>query len=325
MTRLRVGLIGAGQIAAAHAALIDQAEDAELVAVCDVDPGRAEQIGGRYGVAAYGEVDELLQRERLDAVWVCTPPLHHREPVEAALAAGLHVYLEKPIARTVADGEAIVAASALAGTVCAVGYQWHASDLLPLLQQALGGNPPALMVGRNFGAAAPRPWFLDPVAGGGQILERASHHIDLQRSLAGEVTSVRAVAGRLPLSGEAASAIDDVVVMQLGFASGGLGTVHSAWTGRGQRRTYGVDVLADGSSLYLELGSDGVRLSGVADGRPVDAAGADPFGLSVRRFLAAAASGDRDGVPCTPVDALGTLRVAVACERSLTTGCEVAV
>ena len=113
--------------------------------------------------------------------------------------------------------------------------------------------------------------------------------------------------------------------MQLGFASGGLGIVHSAWTGRGQRRTYGVDVLAEGSSLYLELGPDGVRLSGVADGRPVDAAGADPFALSVRRFLAAAASGDRDGVPCTPVDALGTLRVAVACERSLATGREVAL
>jgi predicted dehydrogenase len=320
MSVLRVGLLGAGQIAGSHAALIDQTEDAALVAVCDVDPGRAEHLARRYGAAAYGDLHQLLEGERLDALWVCTPPFHHRDPVEAALAAGLHVYLEKPIARTVEDGEAIVAASAAAGTVCGVGYQWHASDLLAPAREALGGRRPSLMVGRNFGSATSRPWFLDPASGGGQILERGSHHIDLQRALAGEVASVRATAGRLPLAGVEGSAIDDAIAMQLAFAGGALGTVHIAWTGQGQPKTYGVDVLADGVTLYLELGPRRYRLSGSADGGRVTVSGSDPAALSVRRFLDAAAAGDPSRFPCTPADALETLRVAVACERSMETG-----
>ena len=68
----------------------------------------------------------MLEAEELDLLWVCTPPLHHRGPAVAALAAGVHVYLEKPIARTLEDAAAIVDAAGSAAGVCAVGYQWHA-------------------------------------------------------------------------------------------------------------------------------------------------------------------------------------------------------
>jgi hypothetical protein len=75
------------------------------------------------GARAYERWEEMLEREKLDAVWVCTPPLHHRAPTVAALAGGVHVYLEKPIARTLDDAEAIVSGARSADAVCAVGYQ----------------------------------------------------------------------------------------------------------------------------------------------------------------------------------------------------------
>ena len=317
MTPLRVGLVGCGWIARVHAPAIDRAADAQLVAVCDLDETRAQAVAGPRGAAVHTSWERMLEHEGLDAVWVCTPPMHHRAPVEAALARGLHVYLEKPIARTVADGEAIAAAAAAAGAVCAVGYQWHASELVGLAREALAGARPALLVGRNYGPVAGRPWFMDPAQGGGQILERGSHHIDLQRALAGEVAAVRVAAAGGALSGQAASGIDDAIVLELMFASGALGIVTIAWSRPEQPELYATDVLADGATLQLELGPDRFRLTGSSGGGAVDAGAGDPVARSIRLFLDAAAADDPAAVACAPADALHTLRVAAACETAL--------
>src|SRR6266704_3375764 len=102
MERLRVGVVGAGGIAAEHIAELALREEVDIVGVCDLDRSRAEALAPS-GARACERWDELLERERLDAVWVCTPPLAHRESAVAALERGIHVYLEKPIARTMQD------------------------------------------------------------------------------------------------------------------------------------------------------------------------------------------------------------------------------
>ena len=325
MSRLRVGLLGAGWIARVHAPAIEAAPDAELVAVCDLDAERARAVAEPSGAAAYTSWEDMLERERPDAIWVCTPPMHHRAPAEAALALGMHVYLEKPIARDLGDGEAIAAAAASADGVCAVGYQWHASELLGRAREALGGAEPALLAGRNFGPVAGRPWFMHEAQGGGQILERGSHHIDLQRFLAGAITSVRVTAAGTGLSGEPDSGIDEAIAMELRFASGALGTVQIAWTRPGQPEVYSTDVLADGVTMQLELGPERFTLKGTSQAGRLDAAAGDPMARSIRLFLDAAAAGDAFAVACRPADALETLRVATACEASLRDGREVVV
>src|SRR5438093_1438023 len=146
---LRVGLIGAGWIARDHVAALRKRDDAEVVAVCDVDRARAEQLAPE-GAAAYEDWRELLDREQPDALWVCVPPLAHREPTVTALERGIHVYLEKPVARTVDDAEAIVAAAERNGAVCAVGYQWHATEVLDDLRSALADQEVSLLLGRSI-------------------------------------------------------------------------------------------------------------------------------------------------------------------------------
>src|SRR5438067_19447 len=129
MDRLRVAVVGAGWIAADHVAELERRDDVDVVAVCDLDRARAEALAPA-GATVYERFDELLDVERLDALWVCTPPLVHREPTLAALERGIHVYLEKPIARTPDDAAAIVAAAEASEAVCAIGYQWHATEVL---------------------------------------------------------------------------------------------------------------------------------------------------------------------------------------------------
>jgi myo-inositol 2-dehydrogenase / D-chiro-inositol 1-dehydrogenase len=325
---LRAAIIGGGWIARRHVPAIDAAADVQLVAACDVDLDRAEAIAGPRGARAYTRWEEMFEREELDLVWVCTPPLHHRGPAVTALAAGIHVYLEKPIARTMADAEAIVAAAdAATGVVCAVGYQWHATELLDDVRRALAGQRVGMLVGRNFGPVNGRPWFVDRAQGGGQLLERGSHHIDLQRAVAGEIAAVQTVAGSVRLAQAVGPRgnIDDAITLVFHFSNGALGCVHSAWSPDGQPEVYSTDILATEATIALELGPDRFRISGRSGAEALAADYADPMDRSIGRFLEAVRSGDRGGIFCRPADALRTLAVALACERALESGAVVSV
>jgi predicted dehydrogenase len=317
----RVGLVGAGWVAVDHAATLERRDDAELVAVCDLDRARAEAIAPA-GARVYERREELLDREQLDALWVCTPPLFHREPAIEALGRGIHVYLEKPIARTQEDADAIVAAAEQGSAVCAVGYQWHGTQVLDDLRRALDGQQISLLVGRGIGPTASRPWFLDRSQGGGNVLERGSHHIDLARTIAGDVVSVQAAASEVLLAqtdGERGD-IEDVATLVLHHESGSLSTIAVGWTRDGLPGIYAVDVVATEATLRLTLDPE-FTLDGVSRGARVEARSAEhPWDSTVGRFLEAARAGDPSRVFCTPRDAARTLAVAAACERALATG-----
>ena len=325
MAAHRVALVGMGWIARDHVqeALAPQ-EDVEIVAVCDVDEERAYQ-GAPSAATVYTDWNELLDCETLDALWVCTPPLTHREPAVAALERGIAVYLEKPIARGLEDGAAIVAAAEASDAPCAVGYQWHALDLLDHVRAALDGRTVALVAGKSIGPTQSRPWFLDRSQGGGQLLERASHHIDLQRAIAGEVERVQAASTTVELAAHEAGDVESSVVLVLHFADGGIGTIEVAWTNPGQMRIFELDVAAADVTLRLVLDPD-FRLTGQAADRELEArAASKPFRRSDELFLDAVRSRDKNAVACAPRDALGTLAVALVAEKALETGETVSV
>jgi myo-inositol 2-dehydrogenase / D-chiro-inositol 1-dehydrogenase len=318
---IRVGVVGAGWIAREHRRVLDSVAEAELVAVCDVDRARAENLASGTGARIYLDWRDLLGHEDLGALIICTPPRSHREPAVGALGQGLPVYLEKPIARTPEDAAEIVAAAERTAAVCAVGYQWHALDLLADLRDLLAGQQIGLLAGASIGPTQSRPWFVDMRAGGGILLERGSHHLDLIRTLAGEVVAAQAATGRVRLARSAGEAgdIDDAVTIMLKLASGALASVVIAWTRPGQPSSHALDVIASDATLRLALDPH-FTLTGVSRGQPVTRrAGAHPFGQSMRRFLRAVSERDPAVVACTPRDAAATLAVATAAERALQT------
>jgi predicted dehydrogenase len=332
---VRVAFVGAGAIARTHIALLAGPGEHEVVAVCDpiIDRAQAASPGAR----AYAEWEAMLAAERPDAVFVCSPPGGHAAPLLGALARSIPAYVEKPLARTLADGLAMVAAWEASGCVCAVGYQWRSLDVVAAARAALARAHPGLLVSRSFGpteparadlgAAAAGSWFADPRQSGGILFEVASHDIDLQLALAGRVDSVQAgaAAGRLALAGREAGGLSDTVTVLLRFSGGGLGTVSAGWTSEGSRPLYTLDVLAADATLVLDLDPE-YRLRGRAGGRWVDLSEtADARHLSQQRFFAAVEQGAPDAVACTPRDALATLAVALACETSIASAQEVRV
>ncbi len=317
---LRAGIIGAGWIGRRHAANLASRDDVAVSAVSDVELGRAREVAAESGGTAFADWREMLEQIPLDAVWVCTPPRGHTEPAVACLDRGLALYLEKPIARSLDGARPIVAAARRERVVCAVGYQWRAVDVLEDLQRAQAGRPVCCLVGQSIGGTQSRPWFLDRAAGGGNLLERGSHHIDLARVLAGEVVAVQAAAATVPLSRSRGGDIEDAVSLMPRFAGGGIGTIVVAWTSDDLPGSYWVEVISEHAMLRLDLDPD-FRLRGTSLGSPVAAVSrADPFERSVNRFIAAVRAGDPDLVFCAPADAARTLAVATAAEAALISG-----
>ena len=323
---LRAAVIGTGWIGQRHLGELTGRRDVEVVAVCDLDEAAAT-AAAPPGAATFTDWREMLRSARPDAVWVCTPPRHHRLPTVAALELGIAVYLEKPIARTLADAGAIVAAATVTGAVCAVGYQWHALHALDRVRQLLSGRAVGCLTGQSVGGTQSRSWFLSQAEGGGNLLERGSHHIDLARAVGGEVVAVQAAASSVRLAPQAGlpADIDDAVTIVLHFESGGLGTIVVAWTRDGAPGSHWAEAAADGARLRLDLDPQ-FRLSGICDGTPVNAAAeTDPFARSADRFIGAVRAGEPGHIFCSPSDALRTLAVAVAAEEASRDGTTVPV
>ena len=170
--------------------------------------------------------------------------------------------------------------------ICVVGYQWHATELLDDVRGALAGQRVGMLVGRNYGPVAGRPWFMDQAQGGGQILERGSHHIDLQRAIAGEIVAVEATAGPCGSPGRTrAASIDDSISLTCSTSPTARWAPSTA-CGRGTAspELYATDVLAEEATIALELGPEAYRLRGTSRGGRRRSEHGEPMFRSIDRL-----------------------------------------
>ncbi len=123
MDTARIGLIGAGFIGEVHLRALAFNRRADVRAIADVNERRAREMAERFHVPrTYTDVRQMLEQERLDGVIIATPDQLHREPAELAAQAGVHIMLEKPIATTVEDAEAIIAAAQRNNVKLMIGF-----------------------------------------------------------------------------------------------------------------------------------------------------------------------------------------------------------
>ena len=121
--RLKIAIVGCGKIADAHVEEIRKIPSVELSAICDLEPIMAEQLAVRYGIPRwYCDVAHMLEVEKPDVLHITTPPQSHLSLARQAVAAGCHVFLEKPVAPRHCDTEAIIATAVAAGRKLAVNY-----------------------------------------------------------------------------------------------------------------------------------------------------------------------------------------------------------
>ena len=138
MNDIRIGLAGVGYWGSKLARVVDEASGCTLAAICDADPERLAGTAERYrDVAAHGSLDELVSSDDLDAVVLATPASAHAAHVQAALAAGKHVLVEKPLALSVADCEGLCEQATASGLTLMVGHTFVYSEPVRILRRLI--------------------------------------------------------------------------------------------------------------------------------------------------------------------------------------------
>jgi myo-inositol 2-dehydrogenase / D-chiro-inositol 1-dehydrogenase len=319
LTKVRIGMVGAGAVAARHVRTLLAMDGVEVAGVADPALERARELAGSAGAAAYPNHMELLDAERLDAVYICVPPFAHGAPELAVIDAGLPMFVEKPVAIDQETAATVAARLAERPVLTCTGYHWRWLDIFDRAAELLADRPPRLVQCSWLDKVPPPAWWLRRDGSGGQVIEQTTHVLDTARGLAGEVTEVHA----LGTGGEAASTeaalpaadIHDVSVATLRFASGAVGTVASTCLLPRLHRA-GVEVVGDGLSLELSETELVVEVDGE---RSAWTAAADARPRPDADFIAAVRGGpDRIRVPWP--EAYRTHLVACAITRSAEEG-----
>jgi UDP-N-acetyl-2-amino-2-deoxyglucuronate dehydrogenase len=227
---LGVGIVGCGRIAPRHAQAIAETSGLAVYAVCDIDRRHCDAWSKKLGVPGYGHVDDLLRRKDVDIAAICTPNHLHVPMARAALAAGKHAVVEKPLALSSRDacelGRGFRDAGLALFTVLQVRFNPAVQVTLDLVRRAgLGRLYVGSMIQRwnrdSAYFAGPDNWHGKKALEGGALFTQGVHYIDLLLQLAGPVEEVSARTDTLAHEIET----EDAAVAHVRFASGALGVI----------------------------------------------------------------------------------------------------
>lgn len=226
---LRIGLIGCGKVGSIHAAALASIPEANFVAACDANPDRAAAFAARYGVAPFTDLPAMLKH--VDAVIIGTPHPLHAEPAILAARAGVHVLVEKPMAATLADCDAMISAAKQSGVSLGVISQRRWFEPVQRIKAAIDAGKigtPSLGVFIMYSWREPSYYHSDPwrgkwdTEGGGVLVNQSPHQLDILLWLLGPAAEV---SGTWANVNHPNVEVDDTAVATIRFKNGGLGSV----------------------------------------------------------------------------------------------------
>lgn len=291
---IRFGIIGCGAIGPTHAAALSAIDGATVGAVADTNPSRADDTAKKFGVEkTYPSADQLLADPAIDAVCVCTPSGRHADHAVAALMAGKHVVIEKPMDVTTAACDRIIAAAAAANKVATVISQHRFDPASTRVKKWIDDG----RLGRIFLATADVKWYRTQayydegdwrgswdLDGGGAVMNQGVHTVDLLLWLLGPAVSIRAHAAT---AAHDRIAVEDAAAAVVKFASGAIGTfvaTTAAYDGLPVR----IDLFGTEGSVVLE--GDRLKSAAFRTGEVVDTEDPAAHAVGVARGGTAGAS-----------------------------------
>ncbi len=269
MEQVGSALIGCGKVGETHALALKALPQSHFVAVCDVDRARAEVFAARFGVQGYTDAGEMLAREDVQMVSICTPHPTHAKYAMSAAQAGIHALVEKPFASNLRDCDRALAAARAAGTKLGVVSQrrfypatqrvWRA------IQEGRIGKPILAMLTvlgwRDEGYYRMDPWRGKwDTEGGGVMVNQTPHQLDILQWLMGPLEELY---GYWDNFNHPYIEVEDTAVATLRFRSGAVATIvvsNSQNPGLyGRVHVYG----SNGASIGVQTDSGNIFISGV--------------------------------------------------------------
>lgn len=254
---LNFAIIGCGRIAKRHSELLGlkQIQNAKLVAVCDLVQDKAEKIAHNFSVPHFVDMHEMMRSVDIDVVIVLTESGKHAEHVISLAPYGKHIIVEKPMALTLDDADAMIQACDEFGIKLFVVKQNRFNVPVIKLREALDSGRFGKLILGTVRVRWCRPqayydqdvwrgtWALD----GGVLTNQASHHIDLLEWMMGEVDSVFAMSSRALAHIEA----EDTAVVALRFRNGALGVIEATTAARPNDLEGSISILGEGGTVEV--------------------------------------------------------------------------
>jgi len=297
MESLRIGLIGAGVIGAAHSAVLQQiitsralAARMHLIAVADPVEERRNVFRDLYGFQQlFADGRELIARAEVDTVFVCTPTRYHAELVVAAAARGLHIFCEKPLAMSYREGRIMAEAVERAGVRTQIGlvlrYSAVYTVMRDLLRDPRAGAPIAVVFRDDqcfpIRGVHDSAWRADrTLTAGGTLIEHGVHDLDLLTWFFGPVARLRAWEhNRAGHHG-----VEDYMAVELQFATGLRAQLVNVWHNMAQRPSNRhLEIFCDNAFVASDADMTGAVMYQFGDG-PEQVMSEDEV---LRRFVAA--------------------------------------
>lgn len=251
MAALRGGLHGAGAYAAFVVESLKTSDALSIAAVSSRRPEHAREFAADHGIIACDSFEALIARDDIDVVLIATTPADHAPRAMSALAAGKHVISEKPLATTVTEAEAILAAARDAKKIVSVDYPMPYTDVV----RAVNAIAAARTAGElrrvaieNIASCEALPddhWFWDPAVSGGILIEHGVHFFDWCGALLGRVETVDGWAAR---SGRR----QDRMAAMVGHVGGALATYYHAFIARAADERTRAHLAFDSCDAHIE-------------------------------------------------------------------------
>lgn len=193
---LRVGILGQGNIGKCHAAELAAIPDVDVTAICSLKVQSAREICQtifKKKAAIYENFVEMINNEKLDALFICIPPFAHNGQFEVAAEKGIHIFIEKPIAIDSARALSMVNSAKKSGIITQVGYNMRygaaVRELKRMIDDGTSGAP-TLFNGKYECNSLHSTWWRDVAASGGQVFEQVIHIYDMAMHFLGKPVKV---------------------------------------------------------------------------------------------------------------------------------------
>lgn len=332
--RLRLGIVGAGAIAqVGHLPALKRVKEIDVVGICDNDLPKARALADRFGIPdAYGDIEELVEYDALDAVLICTPNHLHESHIQAAIASGLHVFVERPLALTAAGAIRLTKAATKHARVVMVGAnQRYRPDVQQIRSFVKNGELGDLESIRAW-------WFLArsgraslgwrqkrEQAGGGAMLDLGLGLLDLALWMAGYATPQR-VSAIFPEKGREKKSVEQSGTAMIALEGGTSIHLDTSWRFVGPGERFGMAVRATRGSARINPLAIWKEFHGVAqDVAPSGAHSREtPFAIALRAQWAHFVAAIREETPPPSLGEQVTLvRVMEAIYQSAESGRDV--
>ena len=319
---VRVGFIGTGGVSRGHRQRLNNIDDVQVVAMCDIVEERAVEAAAEWDAKVFTDYREMLNAVEMDAVYVCVPPFAHDTQEILAAEKGMAVFVEKPVSVTMEKAREVAAAIRENGVVSCAGFQDRYLDVIAQTVELLKHRPVGLAMGYWMGGMPGVPWWRRKEMSGGQAVEQTIHITDMCRYLFGEVKSVFA-GGRTGLMADVENYnIEDASSATMVFENGILATVFSAcFLSVGNKG--GIDIFT--KDMVIEY-KERLSINIVQKDRSELVEVRNDYGQAQDdAFIEAVRTGDGSRLKSSYADAVKTQQVVMAVNRSLETGEPVSV